>query len=204
MKTQTGSDAARAGKRFGSKPQDEKKHPDEWQRDLNPRDAQGQNIGSYTASADPRERTAAEIKQLTALLKDFSNDELRQIPIVPAGTQLKQGAVYLDLKKPAAGPVVATDETIASENSFYTPKAEVPYEVWNRLLDKFSGSEAQGELAGEKNEPGPGAEPPSEAMIDETVAESFPASDPPSWTTGRDIHTLRRETEDDQLTRLPT
>jgi hypothetical protein len=27
----------------------------------------------------------------------------------------------------------------------------------------------------------------SEAMIDMTLADSFPASDPPSWTLGRDV-----------------
>ena len=32
------------------------------------------------------------------------------------------------------------------------------------------------------------AEPISEEMIDGTLADSFPASDPPSWTLGRDTY----------------
>jgi len=44
--------------------------------------------------------------------------------------------------------------------------------------------------------PKPGDEMP-EAEIDETLAGSFPASDPPSWTLGTNHHDETQPSEDD-------
>ena len=45
---------------------------------------------------------------------------------------------------------------------------------------------------------GAGADVMSEAEIDRNLAESFPASDPPSWTLGTDHDTQSRDPSADQ------
>ncbi|HEU5369495.1 MAG TPA: hypothetical protein VFU69_13570, partial [Ktedonobacterales bacterium] len=66
-------------------------HPDEWQRDLNPEFLAGENYGltGFPSEMIP----ASEIKTLsTERLRDFTMDDLRQIPVLPEGSRLEQGA----------------------------------------------------------------------------------------------------------------
>lgn len=164
------------------KPQTVKKHPDEWEKDLNPTHMQGQNIGPHNLEhSNPP--TAADDTELTRSLEGFRQDELKEIPLVPTGRRLEQGAVYLDLRNPSSGPLTASGDMIADPAHLYTPRSEVPYEFWNRLLATRPGApEANANAA------------ISEQAIDDTLADSFPASDPPSWNTGRDHSPANHET----------
>jgi hypothetical protein len=109
-------------------PQTEKKHPDEWERDLNPSRLEGQNIGI------PQDLpTAYDVKEVHRSLGRFEDDELKQIPVLPEGERLRQGATYLDLTNPSRGEFTATGEMSASSGQRLVPKNDVPYPIWNRL-----------------------------------------------------------------------
>jgi hypothetical protein len=193
------------GRKSKDKPQEEQKHPDAWQRDL-----------SSSVAVDARARTAADIKALTERLAIFTTDQLAAIPIVPQGTELKQGAVYLDLRDPAPVPFTATAEMVAAKINYYTPKTEVPYEYWNRLVEvltpqggepaerqPFSASRGKHEAAVERARADKwSGESAADAKIDEAAAESFPASDPPSWTAGREKNAAAEPAHGDDLDSL--
>jgi hypothetical protein len=117
-----------------NKPQVEQKHPDEWQKDLNPDPMAGQNLGTQSSEAEQSGRTAYHLREIHRQLSGFNDDELKQVPVVPKGTRLQQGATYLDLNDRARGEFPATGEMEAGEGNAYVPKNQTPYPVWNRLL----------------------------------------------------------------------
>lgn len=114
-------------------PQTEVKHPPEWKRDLNPDHMAGQNIGPLAADSEQGLRTAFDVKPLHRRLRAWEDDDLKQIPVIPAGHRLQQGATYLDLNDPSCQEFTALGGMEATPRNAYVPKDRVPYTIWNRL-----------------------------------------------------------------------
>ena len=116
-------------------PQEERKHPDEWERDLNPGPMAGQNIGPQSHDREAGLRTAHDTKELhRGILRDFGDDDLKRIPVLGDGMRLQQGATYVDLDDGARGEFTARGDMEAGPGHHYVPKDQVPYELWNRLI----------------------------------------------------------------------
>lgn len=163
----------------------------------------GKRAPRSSVGSAPRAQSAADLELTARRLASFTDEDLAQIPIMPAGKRLSPGAVYLDLRDPAPVPLVATGAMTAGEHNAYAAKSEVPHDIWNRLVEVLGPARLQGdseksaarpftpqraaaEAAIEKSRGSqPGSEAAGETKIDEALDESFPASDPPSWTTGR-------------------
>lgn len=127
-------------------PQLEHRHPPEWERDLNPEHAAGQNLGALSSEGERGLRSAYDLKEVHALLNQFRDDELKSIPIIPEGQRLRQGATYLDLGDTNPHPFTAMGDAIAGPENYYVAKIEVPYTLWNRLAGtEKPGQEHEGE-----------------------------------------------------------
>ncbi|MEO8285423.1 MAG: hypothetical protein ABI670_03190 [Chloroflexota bacterium] len=110
--------------------------PDNYQQDLNPEGGAGMNVGNVGPHPEksPNIRTAYDIKNLHRHLKGFTDDELKGIPVMPAGSRLEQGATYIDLRQPKPEEFTAMGNMEASGANYYVPKTEVDYDTWNRLI----------------------------------------------------------------------
>lgn len=123
----------------------EGKHPPEYQHDLNPAANAGVNRGELAGHPENAWPTAYDEKDAHRLLRDtFDDDELRQIPVLPAGTRLKQDAVYVDLRDPSREEVHARGDMSAGEGQMLVPKAEVGYELYNRLRTNVTPGQTGG------------------------------------------------------------
>jgi hypothetical protein len=113
----------------------EQKHPEASQRVLNPDAAKGLNhglAGPHPEKESPR--TVYDVKELHRRLHGFADNELKQIPVMPAGVRLETDATYVNLRDRVPTEFHAKGDEDTGEQDFFIPKAEVPYQIWNRLL----------------------------------------------------------------------
>jgi len=111
-------------------------HPDEYSGDLNPDFGAGMNVdhlGPHPEKASGV-ATAYDVKGAHRRLQGLTDDELKQIPILPAGTRLEQGATYIDLREKEPQEITARGDMEAQAANWYVPKSEVDYQLWNRLI----------------------------------------------------------------------
>lgn len=113
------------------RPTDQK--PDEWEQDLHPNSRAGNNLGLEGPHPEKNAPTAYELKEVHRHFSNYTDDELKQIPILPQGSRLEQGATYIDLIDPELKEFKAMGGMEAGPNNKYVPKTEVGYQLWNRL-----------------------------------------------------------------------
>lgn len=85
-------------------------------------------------SAPTDELNAADVKDAYDPLHQagWHRDEIRRLRVVPPGTRLQPGDVYLDLRNLAAGELVAHgEETVGAE--LLVPKRDTDFEIWDKL-----------------------------------------------------------------------
>jgi hypothetical protein len=117
-----------------AKPQAHQKHPDPWQQDLNPNHLAGQNIGPPADELASSQATAFHLRKRGHAVGGLDDEELKQVPLVPVGSRLQQGATYVNLADGSRKEFTATAEITASSGDAFAPKDRVPYEIWNRLI----------------------------------------------------------------------
>jgi hypothetical protein len=109
-------------------------HPEEYRADLNPNAMAGQNIGLAGPHPELDAHSAYDLNQLHRQLADFTDDELKHIPVLPRGSRLEQGATYVDLRESERREFTATGDMEAGPGNWYVPKNQVDYQLWNRLI----------------------------------------------------------------------
>lgn len=101
-------------------------HPEEWRADLNPDHMRTEQTTTM--------RTAYDVKDLHRRLRAWEDDDLKQIPVIPDGMPLEQGATYIDLALEQPREFQVWGDVIAGRDHCYVAKDRVDYTLWNRLI----------------------------------------------------------------------
>lgn len=94
---------------------------------------QDNRAGQHAGMTERRTYTAYDVKELHAKMPEYTNDELKKIPVLAHGERLQQGGTYLDLNDLAGGTFTAQGSQEAQDPHLYVAKADTDYLIWNKL-----------------------------------------------------------------------
>lgn len=124
-----------------------KEQPGGWEADLHADRQEGRNTGVMGQHPEMAPgNTAYDVKPVHRMLHDLPDDDLKQIPVLPPGSRLEQGATYIDLTDPARAEFTAMGGQSATAGHWYVPKAGMDARLWN-YLTKVTNSERLGEAS---------------------------------------------------------
>ena len=109
---------------------------DAFERDLHRGELAGQNTGPIAREAVHVETRAFDLKLLHDRLREWSDADLKRVPVLHGGTPLQQGATYADITDDDH-PRIFTAEGGArvGDGQWVVPRDRIGYELWNRLTD---------------------------------------------------------------------
>jgi hypothetical protein len=113
----------------------EEKHPQPYEQDLNPDASKGINwgdVGPHPEKDNPR--TAFDIKEIHNRMREWPDEELQRIPVLPAGARLEANATYINLNDSPPREFTAEGKEDVGDDDWIVPKKEVDYQLWNRLI----------------------------------------------------------------------
>jgi hypothetical protein len=109
-------------------------HPPRYRSDLNPNAMAGQNVGEErNLKEEHLARSAYDRKDVHRAWHTLPDDTLKQVPVLPSGARLQQGATYLDLAHPERGEQIGLGDRTTMLDEWMVPKDQVPYWVYNQL-----------------------------------------------------------------------
>jgi hypothetical protein len=84
---------------------------------------------------NPSPRSAYDLRQRYEWLRQFTDDELREISLCNEDEPLQDGAQYFDISQPEQGQIIARGQGKVPAGSCYVWRGSVTEQTWRKLLN---------------------------------------------------------------------
>jgi hypothetical protein len=116
------------------RPEDTHPHPSQNELNANTAAGLGHGLAGQASFEKKKLRTMHDVQDLHRKFHDWSDADLKQVPILPQGARLQAEGRYLNLRDRNPTERSASGEEMAGPQDFWVSKSDTPGPLWNRLL----------------------------------------------------------------------